>query len=245
MGIIFVKIMAKMFELNITSLYEMAILCLACKYNDTGLFMSNDGLAKDFHASRRSIVYSINRLRKNGYIQYESTGYGKRIIRASSAIVALYNEDNGQKASSLNGANIAPSDSATYAQDGANIAPSDSATYAQNGATCAQDSAIPAPITKVTKRTDSNIKGLLPGIDLQTKPPRKKISLPYPTWDEWLSYCKSIDWDDELDCSSAFNHYVACGWVQGKNKSEIVDWHGAARGCRDRNEKRRRERTSA
>jgi hypothetical protein len=236
-----VKILPEMYKCGVKGLCEMSILCLSASFGESGLRMSNNDLARLMNSSRSGIIHAVNNLAKANLVTIEKVSYGCRVIHANGDSIRLYEEDKKKK---QNGATIAQdSDTSTPSGNGDTIG-QDGDTSAQNGLKVSKNGVEVRPITKVTKRTDSNISGMLPGIEPPPKPSRKKIPLPYPTWDEWLSYCKSIDWDDELDCSSAFNHYVACGWVQGKAKSEIVDWHGAARGCRDRAEKRRRERAS-
>jgi hypothetical protein len=56
-----------------------------------------------------------------------------------------------------------------------------------------------------------------------------KVKVNPPTLKEWGEYAESIGWSKE-GSQSAFDHYEANGWVQGKNKP-IKDWKAACRNC--------------
>jgi len=55
-----------------------------------------------------------------------------------------------------------------------------------------------------------------------------------PTLNQWLEYAKEKNYPAN-DAEGAFDHYVANGWVQGKNKP-IKDWKAALRTCKKRYE---------
>lgn len=203
---------------------EKILLGLIAGFRENGCYMTNAAIGIRLHWVERKIQRVLDKLKDRGLIDYQSDGHNRKMYCKVNPVNSV-------------GDNPDINDTPPVKID--TLTPTEVSPYPVNSVGEPRQKCHPEIKREEIRETPSDH---LPGIEPPKKPSRKKnIPLPHPTWDEWYSYCKSIEWDDELDCSSAFNHYAANGWVQGKARAPIINWHAAARGCRDRSEQRNRQ----
>jgi hypothetical protein len=231
MGIRFVKILPEMYKCGVKGLCEMSILCLSASFGESGLRMSNNDLARLMNSSRSGIIHAINNLVKANLVTIEKISYGCRVIHANGDSIRLYEDDKKKK---QNSATVAPdSDTSTPSGNGDTIG-QDGDTSAQNGLKVSKNGVEVRPITKVTKRTDSNIHTPTSSEEpfkLSSEPiskARKLKTLPIPTVDEVIEYINNHPEYGDVEPEAFWNHYEARGWKYGKG-IDMKNWKAAVR----------------